>query len=651
MPIKVDDTKNPADGDNSLNLIQAVNLLAFQVRRLTGNSDWKETAKTSVQQLADKLAEVEKKSAIAKDVKIYMNAGVDKDMSGGTPSNIYIYAGGCADDAADGGGTPGTPGPAGPPGPTGSTGLTGPAGPPGPTGSTGLTGPAGPPGPTGSTGLTGPAGPKGDKGDTGSGVIPNDSYTTIDVGGSINFVDANNKIIWSDASLTSDANEALKTLQESVATKEFWTIDTELAPAGSSVMTDLLGNVLHRLSPDSLAVDLLSSRGSGESLSLRLQRGLTPYGDPLLPIYGEWNLRQTRMKLQQRSLGEPAVLSVAVIGDSYTQSEVRFTRSLAQQLQTLTGNAGVGYISFSWFGTEVSTWTALAQPVGLDRTARSDLLSVFEIIGAWTREYNVSSTNAISLSLATSSTIGDYIRLSVPAGTNAANLFYKGTGGSIAISWDDGATFSSPISLSGTNTTTIPLTVPSTPTILRIRVQSGTVSLAGVDFNTSSAGTRLHKLGGSGSRTSQWAAVDASQWSAQLQTLDPHLIIIFHGTNDQGAGVTPVQYRQSLATIVANIKSVLPRRDILIATPPENTRPTNLYKMTAYAQSAREFCVDSNLCFIDLQYYFGSAATPSEYSSSSPDVNNRFFNADGIHPEPLTGGRILSRSFYDLLVS
>jgi lysophospholipase L1-like esterase len=443
----------------------------------------------------------------------------------------------------------------------------------------------------------------------------------------------------------------LKTLQDAVIATDFWTLDTEILPSGSLVMADLLGNVLHRLSSESIAADLLTARGSSGSLNLRLQRGLTPYGDPLLPIYGKWNLRQTRMKLQQRSLGEPAILNVAVIGDSYTQSESRFTRSLAQQLQTLTGNAGVGYISFSWFGTEVGSWTALAQPVGLDRTARSDLLSVFEIIGTWTRDYNVASTNAISLSLATSSTVNDYIRLSVPAGTNAANLFYRGTGGSIAISWDDGATFSSPISLSGTSTTTIPLTVPSTPTILRIRVQSGTVSLAGVDFSTSSAGTRLHKLGGSGSRTSQWAAVDTSQWGPQLQVLDPHLIIIFHGTNDQGAGVTPAQYRQNLAAIVANIKSVLPRRDIAIAVPPENMRTTNLHKMTAYAQSAREFAVDNNLCFIDLQYYFGSAATPSEYSSSSPDVNNRFFNVDGIHPEPLTGGRILSRSFYDLLVS
>lgn len=40
MPINIDDNTNPAESDNSLNLIQIVNTLAYQVKRLTGKSSW-----------------------------------------------------------------------------------------------------------------------------------------------------------------------------------------------------------------------------------------------------------------------------------------------------------------------------------------------------------------------------------------------------------------------------------------------------------------------------------------------------------------------------------------------------------------------------------------------------------------------------------
>jgi Collagen triple helix repeat (20 copies) len=41
MPLNIDDDVNPADNDNSLNLIQTVNVLAYQVKKLTGKSSWK----------------------------------------------------------------------------------------------------------------------------------------------------------------------------------------------------------------------------------------------------------------------------------------------------------------------------------------------------------------------------------------------------------------------------------------------------------------------------------------------------------------------------------------------------------------------------------------------------------------------------------
>ncbi|HSI41755.1 MAG TPA: SGNH/GDSL hydrolase family protein [Xanthobacteraceae bacterium] len=411
------------------------------------------------------------------------------------------------------------------------------------------------------------------------------------------------------------------------------------------IFADPDGRELGRLrEADSAApsAEVVAARGSAVDLNTRISRGLTAYGDVAGPVWGAWNLQETRMRLRKLLLGESSQLVIALIGDSYTQAVDRYVRPSAKTLQDTYGFAGVGWIGFGWFGTSAGTWSAGSQPSGMDLTARSDLVTVQQIIGTWTCIYNNAASNTPSLSRSTSSTAGDYVRWSFPAGHNACRLFYGGDGtGVVQVSWDDGATWSGNVVLNTAGAANLALAgTPASAATARIKVISGNVSLAGVDMQSAANGVRVHKLGGSGSTAAQWAGVTAATWAAQYAALAPKQTDILFGTNDQAIDVTPSTFGSQIGTIVSNIRSVLPWSDRLIMAPAENQREDNDYPMSAYTQAQREVAIVNNCAFLDFQYYFGPA---DNFAFAYAHANSaRPWNAaDLIHPESLFGGRAM----------
>lgn len=388
--------------------------------------------------------------------------------------------------------------------------------------------------------------------------------------------------------------------------------------------------------------EVITARGTRTALATRLAQGLTPYGDPISPHANKWAIRETRMRFRKRALAEAVQWVAAFIGDSYTQNPSRYMQPLAKQLQDLYGFAGIGWIGFGWYGTAAGTWTAGAgQPVGLDGTARSDLV-VPQIIGTWTCSYNVAANNTPSLSKITSSTAGDYAAFAVPAGHSACTLFYAGDGtGVIAVSWDGGATYGADVALATVGAANVALAgTPAGGVTCRIKVVSGTVALAGVDLQSTASGVRIHKLGGSGSTATQWSSVTGPTWAAQMLALGSHLHEVMLGTNDQGGGPAPATFASRFSTIFANLNAVLPYSDRLIVMPAENQRTTNAVGMPAYAQAVREYALANDCAYLDLQYFFGSPANFAfEYSYAN--TARQWYASDLIHPDPNTGGRVI----------
>jgi hypothetical protein len=401
-----------------------------------------------------------------------------------------------------------------------------------------------------------------------------------------------------------------------------------------------------------LEAELANAAGAQVSLSARLAKGITPYGDALGTYANRWSVRDARMRLERLEAGDVVQWVIALLGDSYSNDRSFYSQSLAKRLQDHYGMAGVGWVGFGWYSAPISgTWTTSLQPVGVSGSVRSDLAPICQIIGTWTCAYNSPASNMPALYKITSSTPEDYVRFSVPpaggANANSCRLFYSGDGsGVIAISWDDGLTYGANIALSTAGADNIALAgVPAAGCVARLKVVSGNVGLGGVDLQSTAPGVRVHKLGSSGARSVQWAAV-GTPWRAQMLALGSHCHQVMLATNDQTDSNLPSMVAGNFSTIFANLFAVLPYSDKVLVMPAENQRTTNTVGMPLYAQAGREFAVPNDIGFVDLQYVFGSPANfASDYAASNPA--RPWYATDLIHPAGQTGGRIIANALFN----
>ncbi|OKP29376.1 hypothetical protein [Serratia fonticola] len=433
-------------------------------------------------------------------------------------------------------------------------------------------------------------------------------------------------------------------LQGTAVTSGFY---ESLESSNDLLIVDADDKILGTATSDTdVKAELALAAGSQSSLSKRLNNGLTPFGDPLGPYSSRWSIREVRMRLEKLVAGDPVQLTIGLLGDSYSNDKSYYSMQFAKVLQDKYGMAGVGWIGFGWYGPASGTWTSTTQPVGISGSIRTDLSPICQIIGTWTCTYGVPSTNAPALYKIASSTVGDYVRFTVPpaggAYANSCRLFYSGDGtGVVQVSWDDGVSWSSNINLATVGAGNINLAgTPAAGGIARIKVVSGNVGVAGVDSQSTAPGVRIHKLGCSGSTAAQWAGVGA-QWGNQMTALSCKCHQVMLGTNDQGVATLPSVFAGNLATIFTNLNAILPYSDRALVTPAENQRTTNIYKMPLYAQAAREFALSNDIGYCDLQTFFGS---PENYAFAYAYANSSrpWYAADLIHPDGLTGGRAIA---------
>jgi len=229
---------------------------------------------------------------------------------------------------------------------------------------------------------------------------------------------------------------------------------------------------------------------------------------------------------------------------------------------------------------------------------------------------------------------------------SVVKLFYTAGSGVLRYRWNGGAWTTLDIS-SGSGTQTASLaSVPTGTWTLEIENVSGTTTIHGVDVQKTNDGVRVHKLGSTGSSSADWSSVNATHWKNALSALAPNLVTILLGTNDQGASMTTATYRINIQTMITRIREALPFADIALIMPCENQRTSNTYAMSMYAKELYELAAINNCAYLDLQYVFGDTASQYAYSSARP-----WFAADLIHPDPTTGGRVITDAVYRLLTT
>ena len=386
--------------------------------------------------------------------------------------------------------------------------------------------------------------------------------------------------------------------------------------------------------------EIITARGGQTDLNTRLSRNITDYGLPSEYIWGEWFLRETRMRLRKRAMSESVQFCVAFIGDSWTHNRDRYSNPVASALKTSFGDAGAGWTGFAWgFGGTSNAWS------GGNGNINSSDVSVALTTGWTVAYYTTASPDLGGISTATAGSKAT-VNYTGSGNASAVVLFYTAGSGVLRYRWNGGAWTTLDISTgSGTQTASL-ASVPTGTWTLEIENVSGTTVVHGIDVQKTSSGVRIHKLGSTGSSSANWTGVNATQWQNALSALAPNLVTILLGTNDQGASMTPATYATNLQTLITRIKTALPYVDIAILMPCENQRTNNTYAMSLYAYEAYKLASINKCAFLDLQYVFGDNEADYAYGTGRP-----WFAADLIHPDPTTGGRVITDAVYRLLTT
>lgn len=355
--------------------------------------------------------------------------------------------------------------------------------------------------------------------------------------------------------------------------------------------------------------------------------------------FGLERLRETRQRLRALrggTAGLTARLTVSMIGDSWTHDAGRWAGKVARALWSkyhagdpneAYGPIGRGWLSFKGAGNGGFPNGAIYWN------------NFFTGAGTWVSENG--TADSPDSGSESSSTAGDHIELASGWDYTADNptrtLFAEGGSGQIRYRWEATGAWSA-IDLAALPAGIQQIDLVGAPVEgtgkLRVEIVAGACKLYGIfERHPTAEGIIANKLGATGTRLQQWAALNAARWQASFAALSPDLVTIMHGTNDQSTARTQAQFKADLLTVIDRVRTARPTADVLLIAPAENQR-ANSVPMSAYAEAMFQVARDDrDVAFLDLQPAFG--AQPADYAFGS---TRPWFAADGIHPDPNSGG-------------
>ncbi|TFH78814.1 SGNH/GDSL hydrolase family protein [Pseudomonas kribbensis] len=331
------------------------------------------------------------------------------------------------------------------------------------------------------------------------------------------------------------------------------------------------------------------------------------------------------------------VLSVSVIGDSYSAGQDFYLNKLVQRLVGEVGFAGPGYVGFNHGaalgGSHFKYTRSSEKYFGGDwkvsnlGVASPDSRTVTGSPGAWL-QVDAHPSEAINTAV------------------TQAKLLYLGNGESseLRYRWAPSQSWQ-PLKLSGVGVQEVPLSGTSAATdwSFRLEVVEGAPTLFGLWMSNEQAGLRVSKLAASGAASGDFYHADGqwqTQWKAVVSKIPADVYLIMLGGNDQGFGVKPEQYLKNIQGLVGMIREIQPGASVNLIMRQDTTR-SSAYPMSAYAQVLEPWAREQHLGFANLQCAFGTDVKRYAAAMIGPDK---------IHPLPATGGKVIADYFYRMIV-
>ncbi|MGJ7514271.1 SGNH/GDSL hydrolase family protein [Pseudomonas baetica] len=329
------------------------------------------------------------------------------------------------------------------------------------------------------------------------------------------------------------------------------------------------------------------------------------------------------------------VLSISVIGDSYSAGQDFYLNKLVQRLVGEVGFAGPGYVGFNHGaalgGTQYKYTRSSEKYFGGDwlvsglGQASPDSRTVTGRPGAWL-QIDANPTPSIDTAV------------------TRAKLLYLGNGESAQVRyrWAPSDTWQ-PLTLAGSGVQEVPLPGASAADwAFRLEVVKGAPTLFGLWLGNEQKGVRVSKLAASGAASADFYHDDVrwqAQWKAVVSKIPADIYLIMLGGNDQGFGVKPEQYLKNIQGLVGMVREIHPAASINLILRQDTTR-SSAWPMSAYAQVLAPWARAQHLGYANLQCAFGTDV--KRYAG--------MIGPDRIHPVPATGGKVIADYFYRMIV-
>jgi len=175
--------------------------------------------------------------------------------------------------------------------------------------------------------------------------------------------------------------------------------------------------------------------------------------------------------------------------------------------------------------------------------------------------------------------------------------------------------------------------------ILSSTAATAGIIIMGADVRLDANGVRMHKLGASGSKASDWNAhPDATILQAALAALAPQAMLLTLGTNDMVANVVPATFTVSMETLMTTLAGAVATADLAYVTPADNGSVTT-YPMQNYVDGLRQSAVDNGFACFDCLLLLGTYA----------GANSRGLYDNSVHINDVAG-HVIARNLCRLLL-
>ena len=198
------------------------------------------------------------------------------------------------------------------------------------------------------------------------------------------------------------------------------------------------------------------------------------------------------------------------------------------------------------------------------------------------------------------------------------------------------------------------VTFPDGAHKVRIQLKSaGEARLYGVAMGRDTPGVVYDSLGVTGVRAKTWLErVDDAHFKGQLKMRDPHLVVVMLGTNEsEFESMNMEEYEQEYEKAIQRIRTALPDRTCLIASPPDRAKKNRMGRMTTaplipqMAEIQREVAFRNKCAYWNTYEAMGGKGSMAAWYRNKP----RLASGDFTH-FTAAGGEVLGILVYEALM-